>query len=147
VIIGFLSGIMIRVTNTAEKNGSLPQPITAPSTGVGRCEPMSNPYQTTSNPYEPPRSPEFIGAAEDRNGRATASLVLGLISIIAWFIPVIGLPVTITGLVLGIKGLGPQRRGTAIAGIVLSIVFLVLTLLNAAGGVYLWWIGQHPLIK
>jgi len=98
-----------------------------------------------SNPYEPPRSLTPPDPADESNGKATASLVLGLISIFAWFIPLIGLPTTIAGLVLGIKGLGPQRSGKAIAGIVLSIIFLVITVLNAALGAYLAAKGQHPL--
>jgi len=100
-----------------------------------------------SNPYEPPRSWEPTEAAEGSNGKATASLVLGLISIVAWIIPVIGLPTTIAGLVLGIKGLGPQRRGTAIAGIVLSIIFLVITVVNAGLGAYLAAKGQFKLLQ
>jgi hypothetical protein len=98
-----------------------------------------------SNPYEPPRFLPSAEPAAPSNGKATASLVLGLISTVAWIIPLIGLPTTITGLVLGIKGLGPQRSGKAIAGIVLSILFLVITVLNAAWGAMLAANGQHPL--
>jgi hypothetical protein len=90
-----------------------------------------------SNPYEAPQAPLFPLEAEEGKGKATASLVLGLVSVVTWIIPIIGLPTTITGLVLGIKGLGPKRRGTAVAGIVLSIIFLVISLLNAAAGAYL----------
>jgi hypothetical protein len=99
-----------------------------------------------SNPYEPPRVLASTEAAEGSSGKATASLVLGLISIVTWIIPLFGLPTTIAGLVLGIKGLGPQRRGKAIAGIVLSIVFLVITVLNAAWGAIMAAQGKHPLI-
>jgi hypothetical protein len=91
------------------------------------------------NPYDPPQATELrrpTGGGKGK-GKATASLVLGLISIITWIIPLIGLPTTIAGLVLGIKGLGRKRRGTAIAGIVLSAIFLVITVLNAALGAYL----------
>jgi len=96
-----------------------------------------------NDPYEAPRSSVLPQADEEGKGKATASLVLGIISIIAWIIPLYGLPTTIAGLVLGIKGLGPQRRGTAVAGIVLSVIFLVLTLFNAAMGAYLGAIGQR----
>jgi hypothetical protein len=106
----------------------------------GRLGPMSN-------PYEAPRSPVLPRTADEGKGKATASLVLGLFSTIGWIIPLIGLPTTIAGLVLGIKGLGPQRRGTAIAGIVLSIIFLVLSVLNMTWGAYLGATGQHTLLK
>ena len=42
---------------------------------------------------------------------ATAALVLGIISLVAWLIPIIGYPVTIVGLVLGIKSVKSEKRG------------------------------------
>jgi uncharacterized RDD family membrane protein YckC len=99
------------------------------------------------NPYEPPRIVPTAKPAAGSDGKATASLVLGLISIVAWFIPLFGLPTTIAGLVLGIKGLGPHRSGKAIAGIVLSTIFLVVTVLNAALGAMLAAQGKHPLFQ
>ena len=100
-----------------------------------------------SNPYEPPQSWDLAEPSDGTKGKATASLVLGVISIVTWIIPLFGLPTTIAGLVLGIKGLGPQRRGTAIAGIVLSIIFLVVTILNAVFGAYMAVKGLHPLVS
>ena len=106
----------------------------------GENEPMSN-------PYEPPRNLAHAEVSAGSDGKATASLVLGLISVVTWIIPIIGLPTTITGLVLGIKGLGPQRRGKAIAGVTLSIIFLVITVLNAALGAYMAAKGQLKLFQ
>jgi hypothetical protein len=57
-----------------------------------------------SNPYEPPVTSEVVEVADETSGKATASLVLGLISIVTWLIPLIGVPTTVAGLVLGIKG-------------------------------------------
>ena len=37
-------------------------------------------------------------------GFAVASLVLGIIGLLAWCIPIIGLPINVVGLVLGIDG-------------------------------------------
>ena len=81
------------------------------------------------------------------NGKAVASLALGILGFFAWFIPLFGLPITITGLVLGIKGLKSSNRGMAIAGIVLNIIGLVLTIINASIGAYMGATGQHPLIN
>ena len=100
-----------------------------------------------SNPYEPPRTFELAEAGDGTNGKAVTSLILGLISIVTCLIPLIGLPTTIAGLVFGIKGLGPRRRGTAIAGIVLSTIFLFATILNAAAGIYLAMNGRHDLVN
>ncbi len=74
---------------------------------------------------------------ENKDGRATASLILGIIGIIAWVIPIIGAPVTITGLVLGLKSRNSKNRVLAIIGIVLCIIGIVATVINAAMGAYL----------
>jgi hypothetical protein len=99
-----------------------------------------------SNPYEPPQTSDFAHELDNTKGKATVSLVLGVVSIFTWVFPLVGFPTSIAGLVYGIKGLGPQRRGTAIAGIVLSIIFLVLNVLNSVAGAYLGYqaaVNQH----
>lgn len=68
-------------------------------------------------------------------GSATAGFVLGLVSIIAWIIPLFGYPVTICGIIFSAKGLKcPSKKGMAVAGLVLSIIFLILTLINSIVG-------------
>jgi predicted Zn finger-like uncharacterized protein len=68
-------------------------------------------------------------------GAATASLVLGLIAIIAWCCPLIGFPVTVAGLICGCIGLKSQNnKGAAIAGLILNGLFLVATIANSALG-------------
>ncbi|MBP3753911.1 MAG: DUF4190 domain-containing protein [Lachnospiraceae bacterium] len=75
---------------------------------------------------------------------AVASLVLGIISLIAWFIPLFGLPISIVGLVLGIKSVKSEKRGMAIAGIVTSSIGLILSVVNGALGAYMAATGQFP---
>jgi hypothetical protein len=99
------------------------------------------------NPYRAPQSPLPTKKPKKGQGKATASLVLGLVSIITWIIPLIGLPTTITGLVLGLQGLGPKKRTRAAVGIALSTLFLIITLLNAALGAYMGFMGTHPLVQ
>ena len=66
----------------------------------------------------------------DKN--ANIGFVLGLISIIAWFIPIFGYPITICGIVFSSKGLKSTAiKSKATAGLVLSIIFLVMTLINS----------------
>lgn len=74
----------------------------------------------------------------DKKGQALTSLILGLISIIAWIIPILGLPASIVGLVMGIIGRKSSRRGMAIAGIILSSIFIIVSIANAALGAYLF---------
>ena len=61
---------------------------------------------------------------------SNSSLVWGIISVIAWLIPIAGLPCSIVGIVIGTKN-------TKKLGLYLSIIGLILTILNAVlGGIY-----------
>ena len=105
--------------------GQVLQPSVPPAYGYGM-------------PYQPPA---------EGSGKAVASLVLGIISLLAWCIPLFGLPISIVGIVLGAKSTRSNSRGMAIAGVVTSTIGLVFTLINAAIGAYQgatgqgWW--QH----
>ena len=77
-----------------------------------------------------------------RNSEAIASMILGIIGLLAWILPLIGAPVTITAIVLGIRGLKSEKSGMAIAGIVMGVTGLVLTVINAAIGAYLGATGR-----
>jgi len=76
-----------------------------------------------------------------------AALVLGIVGLVAWFIPLFGLPVTIVGLILGVIGQKKKKKRIALAGMILSIIGLVATIINASIGAYLGATGQHPLIN
>jgi len=82
--------------------------------------------------------------AQDLSGKANTSMALGLVGIVAWFLPIIGLPVTITGLVFGIRARHSSARGKAITGIVLCSIFLTVSVVNAALGAYLRVTGRLP---
>ncbi len=75
-------------------------------------------------------------------GKATASLVLGLCGLVMWLCPIVGIVVSTIGIVMGIKANSIQRRGMATAGIVLSAIGLLLSLINAAVGAYLALTGR-----
>ena len=71
--------------------------------------------------------------------RAVVGFILSLISIIAWLIPLFGYPVSICGIIFSAKGLSSKaNKGKAIAGLILSIIFLFLTLCNSLAGIYMW---------
>ena len=66
------------------------------------------------------------------NPNAWTSFILGIVGSVAWIIPIIGLPVTIVGTVLGAIGMKNKRnKGFAIAGFITNLVFLTATI--AAG--------------
>lgn len=68
-------------------------------------------------------------------GKSIASFVLGLIGLIAWLLPLTGYPVAIVGLILGCIARKTEKNGFNLAGIILSIIALVLTLGNSCLGV------------
>jgi hypothetical protein len=66
---------------------------------------------------------------------------------LAWCLPIIGVPVSIVGLILGILSRTSSKRGFAIAGIVLCIIGLVLSVANGIAGGYMAATGQNPFLK
>lgn len=70
------------------------------------------------------------------NGKATASLILGVISIVLMPVPFGGLILSVVGLILGIVGLSEIKRlnqggkKTAIAGIVCSGLAILIPILG-----------------
>ena len=65
----------------------------------------------------------------DRQGPAIASFVLGVLNLLTWCIPVIGFFMAVAGIVTGIFGIKSSKRGFAVAGIVLSAIGLILSLI------------------
>lgn len=73
----------------------------------------------------------------DRSGRAIAALVLGIAGILVSLVPVIGLPLQIIGLILGIQSRASAKRGMAIAGIILCSIGMAISLMSALFGIFL----------
>jgi hypothetical protein len=68
---------------------------------------------------------------------ATKGMVLGIIGMVTWLFPLLGLPISIWGLVVSIKAKSAGGGGKAIAGLVLSGIAIALSLLNAVLGAVL----------
>lgn len=99
----------------------------------------------TENEFEIEKAKVLSGSISNNNDtekgktQAVVGLILGLVSIVAWFIPLIGFPVTVLGIVFSALGLKSKtNKGKAIAGLSLSILFLVVTIINSALGVILY---------
>ena len=60
---------------------------------------------------------------------ANTGYILGLSSLIAWAVPIIGTIVTITGIYCCYKGMR-AKKGVATIGLILNILFLTLALVN-----------------
>lgn len=72
---------------------------------------------------------------EKKEKQAMVGFILGLCSIAAWLLPIIGYPVTIIGIIFSAMGMkSSKNRKKAIVGLVLSIIFLIVTLINSILG-------------
>ena len=71
---------------------------------------------------------------EEKKGLSLTSMILGIVGFLAWCIPLLGFPVCITGLILGIIGIKKGGKGMAIAGIIMCSITLLLTIGNSILG-------------
>lgn len=101
----------------------------------------------TESEFESEKSKILNGSINNNNSvsntekgktQAIIGLILGLVSIVAWYIPLIGFPITICGIIFSSIGMKSQtNKGKAIAGLTLSIIFLVVTIVNSILGAIL----------
>lgn len=71
---------------------------------------------------------------KDQSNLAIASMVLGIVSLVAWLLPICGGPVAIVGLILGIIAWNSAQHNKAVAGVVMCAISIVATIINAAAG-------------
>ena len=57
-----------------------------------------------------------------------ASLILGIVGLFAWTLPVVGFPISMTGLYLGVMVVSQEKphRRLAVSGLIMCIVEIVL---------------------
>lgn len=120
---------------------------------TGPQDPFATPDPNAPRePYVSPQpyAPQPYGTAPvagNRNGLGTASMVLGILSLLSWFIFIGGL-FGLIAIVLGVLGRGRARRreasngGRALAGIVMGTIGLLLTVLVVAVGISLFTSGE-----
>jgi len=113
-----------------------PQPMPATPQGMP-AQPMGPPPQPMSPPPQPqmPGQPMQLNPVYGHTGMATASLVLGIISLPASILNILTLPIPITAIVLGFVSL-KRKRGFAIAGIVLGFIGIILSAIVLAVGMH-----------
>lgn len=76
---------------------------------------------------------------------AVWGLVLGIIGLVAWFLPVVGFPITVSGLVLSANALKLPEKGLAAAGTIICGLGLTLTIFNGAMGAILGGLESSQL--
>lgn len=72
--------------------------------------------------------------APDKKGKALASFILGIVSTIAWLIPIFGAPISIVGLIMGILGVKSSKKWMAVVGIALCGITLIAAVINGVLG-------------
>ncbi len=76
----------------------------------------------------------FSNNEPDYMDKARTSFILGIVDTLAWLLPIVGIPVSIVGLILGILGMKSTKRWMAVVGIILSSIFLVAAIINVIIG-------------
>lgn len=79
-----------------------------------------------------PNQTIIINQKAKGNGVGTAGFVLALIAVVLFWVPVLSWIMWLLGLILSAVGVTKQPKGLAIAGLVISLVGLLLMLLAAA---------------
>ena len=92
------------------------------------------------NPYN--SAPDFYsnvnqGFGEDNSGKATASMVCGIISLILWCFPIAGLALSIVAITLGNKSKDSINGGRAKAGCIMGYIGLTISVINWILGIVL----------
>jgi hypothetical protein len=104
-----------------------------------------DPQPSYQQPMLPPVPPVGV---PDTGVNPTMALVLGLVGLLAWIIPLFGLPTSATGLGLGITAYrSGNRGGMVITALVLCSLGLLFGIGNAAVGAYLGVRGELPWQK
>jgi len=69
----------------------------------------------------------------ESNGTGTAGFVLALIALFLGWIPILGWMLWVLGLILSFIGIFKRPRGLAIAGLVISLIGIILLIFIFAG--------------
>ncbi len=117
------------------------------SVGVAVAEPETSSVLENRNyalpVYFAPVYPPMYGE-QKANGKAIASLVLGIVSAVMWLVSLVGIPTSIIGLILGAQARkqSPANSGLGTAGMVLCIIFLCFACLFLLAQLLFVWLGS-----
>ncbi|MGZ6005126.1 MAG: hypothetical protein ACXWLH_03160 [Candidatus Saccharimonadales bacterium] len=91
----------------------------------------------SSPAHQPTHQPEMrLNPVYTHTGLATASLILGIVSLPASILSVLTLPIPFTAILLGVIGL-KHKKNFAISGIILGIIGLILSAVVLAVGTHI----------
>ncbi len=107
----------------------------------------TNPFEPPSFNFQQPQQPQYgyQPPYQPQNNKAVAALVCGILGLLLWCCPLIGFPINIAAIAVGIAGMHPPSKGMAVGGVVCGSIGLVLTIINAVAGAMIQvWQAQHP---
>lgn len=103
-----------------------PQPVYAP--------PPQPAYPPPAQPVYAPPPPYPQTQRTGGEGQAIAALVIGIVGGLTWCLPLVGIPLAIIGIVLGVMGMKSTKRTLAIIGIVFCVLSLIAGIGNSVVG-------------
>lgn len=74
---------------------------------------------------------------DDKSHYSLFSVILGLVSLIAWLLPILGIFTSLGSLGTGLVGIDSDQERLAVGGILLGALGFVLTLLRSGLGYFL----------
>ncbi|MEW5785970.1 MAG: hypothetical protein AB1767_13005 [Bacillota bacterium] len=84
----------------------------------------------------------YAGGVSDNRRMALNSVKIGIVMLAGWILPLVGVPLGITGLIFGIIGFSSSRADMAKAGVFLNGLGLGLTGLNMVVSFYMLITGK-----
>ena len=116
---------------TDEFYPQVPEEPAEPVTPEEPAEPVPVPVQE-AQPTMPPAPPTPVRpvapaapAPAKSHGAATASLVFGILALLCCCLPVVGLILSLIGVICGIVAVCKKQGGMGIAGLILSLIGLI----------------------
>ncbi|MCT4598878.1 MAG: hypothetical protein N4A50_13500 [Vallitalea sp.] len=73
----------------------------------------------------------------DRRFEAILAVAIGVVSIVLWLIPIVGIIVSLVGLFIGIKIYNSASKNIALAAIIINTISLILTVMRSLLVAYL----------
>ena len=111
-----------------------PAPAVQPPAYAPPPAPAPGQYQPAPQAYAPQYvQPQSRGG----EGQAIAALVIGILGVFTWCLPILGVPLAIVGIVLGVMGMKSSKRTLAIIGLVLCVLSLLGGIVNGVLGAVL----------
>ena len=161
-LVGMVSGLLGALLDryyAAKEQGAEPPPPKAPADAqVPTAVAVLTAARTPADASAPPAIPPEIAArttpptptaqaapSTAKDNRATAGMVLGIIALLAWILPLAGLPVALIGLLLAMRAHKIVKSGMSRAGIVLCAIGIMLSGAHGIAGAYLATAGKDSL--